>query len=324
MRRIRCTLCPKGCELAEGEIGDCRVRGSDGRRIRSLVYGRPCALHVDPVEKKPLFHFLPGTSILSVGMPGCNLHCKHCQNWRISQAGADAAGGEEVSPEEMVRLAERKGLSAVAYTYTEPLVAYEYVLDCCRAARAAGLRNALVTAAYVNPEPLRELCRHVDAANVDLKAFSDDFYREVCGGRLAPTLKAIETMKAAGVWVEITNLPIPGLNDSPDEIRRLCDWILDRLGAEVPLHFSRFFPQHESKGLSPTPPSTLRRAREIARSAGLRFVYLGNFPDEEGGTTRCSVCGAVCIERRGFGAVRCRLEGGRCPGCGAGLPGIWA
>ena len=323
MTKLRCTICPKGCELAPGETGDCRVRRNEGGEIRCTTYGHPCSLNIDPVEKKPLYHFLPGTPILSVATVGCNLHCAQCQNWQISQAGQPAASGRAVPPATVAELARVRGCPSVAYTYTEPLVSYEYTRDCCAEVAASGVRNVLVTAAYINPEPLRELCRHVDAANVDLKAFSDDFYRQTCGATLAPVLKALTVMKACGVFVEVTNLLIPTLNDSVDEIRQLCDWVAGNLGPGTPLHFSRFFPQYRLEHLPSTPEETLLNAREIAREAGLRFVYLGNLRSADGQDTHCPECGRLLIERSGYAARSHLADGGRCPSCGQAIPGVF-
>jgi pyruvate formate lyase activating enzyme len=321
--KTRCTICPKGCELAPGETGDCRVRQNIDGKIRCTTYGKPCSLNIDPVEKKPLYHFLPGSPILSIATAGCNLHCAQCQNWQISQSAQRPASGKTVFPEDIVAMAKSRDCPAIAYTYTEPLVSFEYTYDCCKAAAASNIQNVLVTAAYINPAPLRELCRYVDAANVDLKSFSDDFYRETCGARLAPVLKALTLMKESGVLLEITNLIIPTLNDSEEETKRLCGWVVENLGSETPLHFSRFFPQNKLKHLPPTPPDTLLRAREIALESGLHFVYLGNLQADIGQDTLCPTCGKILIERHGY-AIQNNLEpGGRCPGCATRIPGIF-
>ena len=320
--KARCTLCPKGCELLPGETGDCRVRQNVDGKIRCTTYGHPCSLNIDPVEKKPLYHFLPGSPILSVATPGCNLHCAQCQNWTISQSGQPATPGKTVLPEALAAMAQSRGCPAIAYTYTEPLVSFEYTLDSCKAAAASKVRNVLVTAAYINPDPLRELCAYVDAANVDLKSFSDDFYRKTCAARLAPVLKALVLMKECGVHLEITNLLIPTLNDSEEETRRLCGWVAENLGSGTPLHLSRFFPQNQLRHLPPTPPETLLRAREIAREAGLQFVYLGNLQADN--DTRCPTCGNPLVERRGYAIEDNLAPGGRCPDCATQIPGIFA
>ena len=321
--KTRCLICPKGCELAPGETGDCRVRKNIGGEIVCTTYALPCSVNIDPVEKKPLFHFLPGSPILSIATAGCNLHCKQCQNWQISQAEHFVPASDEVLPEDVVRLAGKQGCPAIAYTYTEPLVSYEYTYDCCEAAAEAGIKNVLVTAAYINPEPLRRICQHVDAANVDLKSFSDDFYRDVCDARLKPVLKALTIMKDCGVMLEVTNLIIPTLNDSEEETRQLCGWVVENLGPETPLHFSCFFPQNKLKHLPPTPPDTVLRAREIALEAGLQFVYVGNMQSAAGESTHCPVCGKLLIERHGYTLLQNRIEKGHCPACQTPIIGIW-
>ena len=318
---IRCVLCPKGCELAPGETGDCHVRRNVDGRIRCLTYSHPCSVNIDPVEKKPLYHFLPGSTILSIATAGCNLHCKQCQNWQISQTLH--TGTQPLYPEDVASLALERKCPAVAYTYTEPLVSYEYTSDCCRSVHEAGLKNVLVTAAFINPDPLRDICRYVDAANVDLKSFSDEFYRDICDARLKPVLKALKIMKASGVMLEITNLLIPTLNDSIDETRRLCDWIVENLGTETPLHFSRFFPQNQLQHLPPTPAETIRQARKIALNSGLQFVYVGNMADREGESTRCPACSKLIIERSGYQVSSLLGADGTCPNCREHIHGIW-
>jgi len=319
---IRCIICPKGCVLESGEVGDCRVRQNVDGVVRCMTYGQPCSMNIDPVEKKPLYHFLPGSPILSIGTPGCNLHCKQCQNWQISQEVHPSLIGE-VLPEEVADAAIERGCPAVAYTYTEPLVSYEYTRDCCKAAAEQGIKNVLVTAAFINPEPLHEICNYVDAANVDLKSFSDDFYRNVCDARVQPVLHALKVMKECGVMLEVTNLIIPTLNDSEEETRQLCDWVVENLGSETPLHFSRFFPQNELKNLPPTPEETLLRARQIATSAGLRFVYVGNMQNTESDTTWCPRCAQPLIARTGYHVLRNRIKNGCCPDCSTPIHGIW-
>lgn len=310
--------------LAPGERGECRVRVNLDGRLRSVTYGRPCAVHVDPIEKKPLFHFLPGSSILSLATVGCNLRCLNCQNWEISQGLPEEVPAHALAPAEVPALAARHQSPAVAYTYTEPLVFYEYTRDCCRAARSAGLRNVLVTAAYIQPAPLRALAPLVDAANVDIKAMSDTFYRDVCGATLAPVLAAIRVMLAAGVHLEITNLVIPTLNDSDEMLRALAVWVRDELGAETPLHFSRFHPQYRMTHLPPTPPATLVRARDLARAEGLKHVYVGNIEVEGGEETFCAGCGLSLIRRRQYSLAANVIANGACPRCGRAVKGVWS
>lgn len=320
--KVKCMICPKGCLLGLGEVGDCRVRQNVDGAIQCMTYGQPCSMNVDPIEKKPLYHFLPGSPIFSIGTPGCNLHCKPCQNWQISQSNRLPSLGT-FSPQEVVDGAVARDCSAIAYTYTEPLVSYEYTHDCCQTAHEKGIKNVLVTAAFINPDPLREICKYVDAANVDLKSFSDDFYRSVCGARLQPVLEALKVMKECGVMLEITNLMVPTLNDAEDETRQLCDWVVENLGAETPLHFSRFFPQNQLKNLPPTPEETLLQARQIAMRTGLEFVYIGNMQNLDAETTWCPGCYQPLIERAGYQILRNRIKNGRCSDCSTPIVGIW-
>jgi pyruvate formate lyase activating enzyme len=296
----------------------------DGRLV-AATYARPCAVHVDPMEKKPLFHFFPGASILSIGSAGCNLHCKNCQNADISQGNPEEIEAYALPPEKVPELAKRHGCGHVAYTYNEPLVNYEYVRDCCAAAHGAGLRNVLVTAGYINAKPLAALLSNVDAANVDIKGFSEAFYREVCGGALAPVLETTLRMLDAGVHVEVTNLVIPTLNDSDEMLDGLCAWIRERAGAEIPLHFSRFFPCFRMTHLPPTPLETLLRARERARAAGLKHVYVGNAEVPDGDDTFCAGCGGRVVERQRYVVKANRLTAdGACPECGKKVYGVWS
>lgn len=309
--------------MGQGEVGDCGVRGNVGGDVQALAYGQPCSVGVDPIEKKPLFHVRPGSPILSLATAGCNLHCAHCQNWQISQAKASDLMQDDLPPARVPVLAREHGASMVAYTYTEPVVSFEYTRDCCEAAKASHLLNVLVTAAYVNPEPLRELCECVDAANVDLKAFSDDFYREICNASLAPVLKAIKQMKEMGVFLELTNLLIPTLNDSESDIKKMTDWIVRELGEDTPLHVSGFFPQHRLRHLPATSEDGLLKARDIAKSSGLHFVYIGNLLTEDGETTFCPGCSRAVIERQRYTVVANHLKDGACPACGANVAGVW-
>ena len=253
---VECELCPRRCVLANYQRGDCRVRVNVDGTLYTLVYGKPCATHVDPIEKKPLFHFLPGTAVYSIATAGCNLHCKYCQNWEISQTAPEDAHNVDLEPARVVAEAGRTGCISVAYTYSDPIIFYEYTLEASRLGRRRGLKNVLVTAGYIEPTPLRELCKVSDAANVDLKSMSDDFYRDVCGGRLEPVLRSLKIMREEGIWLEVTNLIVPGLNDAPSAFTALARWVRDNLGAETPLHFSRFYPMYKLANLPPTPVAT--------------------------------------------------------------------
>ena len=273
---VECRLCPHHCRIGEGKTGRCRSRRNRGGRLLSEVYAKPCALAIDPVEKKPLYHFHPGTTCLSIACTGCNFSCLNCQNHDISQAAPSQVDHYDLTPDDVVGLCLQHKCPGIAYTYTEPLTYIEYVADTARKAHEKGLWNILVTAGYVSQEPLKELLPHIDAANVDLKSFSDDIYRKVSGGRLQPVLDTIVAMRDAGIWIELTNLVIPGINDDMEMIRRMCRWMADNGLADAPLHFSRFFPRYRMSDRQPTPLATLRQARQTALDEGIRHVYLGN------------------------------------------------
>ena len=320
-----CELCPHGCAIPDGAAGDCRVRVNVDGKLRATTYGRPSAVHVDPMEKKPLFHFLPGTPILSIATAGCNLHCQNCQNWQLSQRG-----GEEMEkiyrapPHKIVEAAADAECQSIAYTYSEPLVFFEYVEDTATLAHERGLRNVLVTAAYINRGPLRRLCRVIDATNTDLKAFDDRFYRDNCGATLRPVLDALVTFREQGVWVEITHLMIPTLNDDLVMLRRMARWIHDELGPTTPLHISRFHPQYKMRNLPPTPAETLTRARDEALDAGVQRVYVGNVAGHHGESTVCPVDGTMLVRRVRYRIIENNLVNGRCPTCHEAIPGVWA
>lgn len=320
---VQCDLCPKLCVVKPGESGDCRIRVNIDGRLCAVTYGFPSAAHVDPIEKKPLNHFLPGTRVFSIATVGCNLHCQNCQNWEISQQNPEDAEAFRLDPADVVKQAVLQKCVSVAYTYTDPSVYYEYTLDSSIAARDAGLRNVLVTAGYLNERPLRELCRFVDAATVDLKALSDRFYREICGATLAPVLNYLVVAKSMGVHVETSNLLIPTLNDKDEEVGALCRWIKENLGRETPLHFLRFFPQHKMRHLPPTPASSLKRAREIAAAAGLDYVYIGNLLEEDSASTRCPSCHRIVIRRVGHQVIENHLVEGNCIDCKRRIYGVW-
>ena len=274
--KVECQLCPHHCHIADGKTGICRSRRNCGGVLISEVYAKPCALAIDPVEKKPLYHFHSGTTCLSIACTGCNFRCLNCQNYDISQVSPEQVDYYKLNPEEVVTLCKKHHCPGIAYTYTEPLTYIEYIIDCARLAHEAGLWNILVTAGYVCKKPLADLLPYLDAANVDLKSFSDDIYLRVSGGHLQPVLDTILAMKDAGVWVEITNLIIPGVNDDMDMIRQMCRWLSDNGFANSPLHFSRFFPQYKMRNIPPTPLKTLTMAKSIAEGEGIKNVYLGN------------------------------------------------
>lgn len=321
---VRCDLCPRHCRVAPGQRGLCRVRENRGGQYFSLVYGNPCALHPDPIEKKPFFHVLPGTTAYSVATAGCNFHCKFCQNWEISQAAPEELFNHDVPPDALVQRARDAKARSVAYTYVEPTVFFEYMLDSARAARAAGFRNVCHSNGFIGAAPLQALVPVLDAANIDLKAFSEAFYRDYCQGALAPVLATLTALRRAGVHLEITNLVIPTLNDDPAHIRDMCLWVRRELGPETPLHFSRFYPLYKLKNLPPTPVTILEQARAAALTAGLEYVYIGNVPGHEGEHTYCPRCQRVLIERSGFMVRGVHVKDGKCGACGKPIPGIWA
>ena len=321
--KVQCELCPKNCVIEPGQSGECRVRINVDGVLRTVVYGFACAEHIDPVEKKPLFHFLPGTPIYSIATVGCNLHCRNCQNWEISQANPEESRAVSRPPEKIVELARQANCLSIAYTYSDPVVFYEYTYDTAKLAREKGLRNVLVTAAYINPEPWRRLLRFVDAVNIDLKGITDDFYRTVCSATLKPVQNALVIAKASGVHVEVTNLVIPTLNDKPEQLRELVRWVKANLGADTPLHFSRFFPRYKMRHLPPTSPQTLDTARQIALSEGLNYVYIGNIAAKQGQNTYCPGCKRLLIERTGYIIVQNKLKEGCCPDCGRQIYGAW-
>jgi pyruvate formate lyase activating enzyme len=322
--RIRCGLCRFRCLISSGDRGICGVRENREGTLVSLVYGRAVAEHADPVEKKPLFHVLPGSRTYSIATVGCNFHCHHCQNYGISQPhhGKVRIAGDDLPPETVVARALATGCRSISYTYTEPTIFYEYAFDTAVLAREAGLRNIFVTNGYITTEALSHIRPYLDAANIDLKGFSDRFYREVAHARLEEVLDCILDYKRQGIWIEITTLVIPGWNDSDEELHSLARFIATESGPETPWHVSGFFPTYRMTDHLPTPAVTLARAREIGVAAGLRYVYEGNGHHAGGEDTRCYACGELLISRRGFSIMDNRLHDGHCPACGTHLDGI--
>ena len=323
--RVQCDVCPRGCRLREGQRGFCFVRARENDEIVLTTYGRSSGFCVDPVEKKPLNHFLPGSSVLSFGTAGCNLGCRFCQNWDISKSREFDTLADAASPATIAAAAERLGCASVAFTYNDPVIFMEYAVDVADACHARGINAIAVTAGYMCAAPRAEFYAHMDAANVDLKGFTEAFYGGTCSGHLDPVLETLEYIRhETRVWLEITNLVIPGLNDAPDDIDRMTRWIADRLGADVPLHFTAFHPDYKLRDRPPTPPETLTRARAIARANGLQFVYTGNVHDAAGGSTSCPTCGALVIERDWYRLGRYRVtDDGRCASCGTRIAGVF-
>ncbi len=321
--KIQCLLCPRQCLVPDGRRGFCGVRENRGGKYYSLVYGNPCAVHVDPIEKKPFYHFLPASKSFSIATAGCNLRCKFCQNWEISQAKPEDTYNLDVPPEKIVAMAKKVGARSIAYTYVEPTIFFEYMIDTAKLAKREGVLNVYHSNGFINPEPLKELAKVLDAANIDLKGFTEEFYSSMSQGRLAPVLQTLRILKDLGIHLEITNLVIPTRNDDAERMRKMCNWIKTDLGAETPVHFSRFYPLYKLRNLPPTPVSTLEKSRQIALEAGLEYVYIGNVPGHEGERTYCPKCRKLLIGRQGYTIGAIHLNKGKCRFCGKAIPGIW-
>ena len=322
--RVECQLCPRGCQVADAERGGCGVRENRGGVYHTLVHGLACTVHLDPIEKKPFFHVLPGAQALSFATAGCNVECRFCQNWEISQFRPEQVAARWLPPDALARLARDNRVPLLSATYSEPAVFWEYVRDTAVAGRKVGVRSTVVSNGYIQEAPLKEVLPSLAAMKVDLKAFSERFYKDVVRGELKPVLKSLETIRASGTWLEIVVLLVPDLNDSEDEIRALARWVKANLGAEVPVHFTRFHPTYRMTNLPPTPLPTLERAWRAAREEGLAFPYMGNVPGHPGENTACPGCGKQLIRRVGFQVLENALSGGRCPQCRRAIPGVWA
>jgi pyruvate formate lyase activating enzyme len=323
-QRVRCFLCNHRCLIKEGARGICSVRENQGGTLVSLVYGKVIARHVDPIEKKPLFHFLPGTRSYSLATAGCNFKCLFCQNADISQMPGDRnqIWGEEMTPSTIVEEATGSQSSSLSYTYTEPTIFFELALDTARLAVKRGLKNIFVSNGYMTEECLKEISSDLHGANVDLKAFSDKFYKEQCGAKLEPVLRTLEMMKKMGVWVEVTTLLVPGLNDAAEELKGLAGFLYN-LDPDIPWHISRFHPSYRLMNIRPTPPETIQKARDIGYEAGLKYVYTGNLPGDEGEKTFCHQCKELLIDRFGFYVRKNAIKNNQCPKCKAQIPGVW-
>ncbi len=321
---VQCDLCPHRCTIAPGKTGLCRARRNDDGKLVSLVYGKPVTIHNDPIEKKPFNHVLPGSNAFSLACVGCNMTCRHCQNWQLSQAAPGDLPTQNFSPTDLVARAKSDGSKSIAFTYNEPTIWTEYVLDTTQAGRESGLPVVLVSNGFVNEPPQRELARALGAYKVDLKGFSEKFYADVCGAHLQPVLDGMVRIREEKCWLEIVTLLIPTLNDDPQELRQMVKWVHDNLGDDVPLHFTRFHPMYRLRNLPRTPVETLETARKIAQDAGLHFVYTGNVPGHPGANTYCPQCGELLIERYGFSPAIKALQDGKCAKCGRAIPGVWA
>ena len=319
---VQCHLCFHNCTIQDGRRGICGVRENRGGTLFSLVYGRAIFKAIDPIEKKPLFHFMPGSKIFSIATIGCNFKCLHCQNYDISQAGGGEIFGEDLPPERIVYLAKQTQCDSIAYTYTEPTIYFEYALDTAKLASLEGIKNVFVTNGYISPDALRAIKPYLDAANIDLKSLSDDFYKKICGARVQPVLDSIRLYRELGIWIEITTLVIPTYNDSAEELREIARFILE-LGPEVPWHISQYYPTYKLNDQPRTPVKTLLKARQIGRDMGLRYVYVGNVPAGEGENTYCYRCGNLLIGRMGFSLTEYHVENGKCASCGARTDGVF-
>ncbi len=320
--RVQCDLCPRDCKLHEGQRGLCYVRGCENGEIVLYSYGRSSGFCIDPIEKKPLNHFYPGSSVLSFGTAGCNLACKFCQNWDMSKSREMDTLADAASPQQLADTALELGCSSIAYTYNDPIIFLEYALDVAKACREKGVKNVAVTAGYIHEEPRRAFFAAMDAANVDLKAFTDDFYYKICGAHLKPVLETLEYIKhQTDCWLELTTLLIPGHNDSDEEIDRMTRWVVENLGPDVPMHFTAFHPDWKMMDVPPTPASTLTRARQIALTNGVHYAYTGNVRDRKGGSTWCPGCGQLLIERNAYDLGQWNLIEGCCANCGQKIAG---
>ncbi len=320
---VTCTTCPNFCVLSPGDRSVCRSKVNKNGRLYTLCYGNPCAVHMDPVEKKPLFHFKPGSRVFSLATTGCNFRCLNCQNWQISQSKPSEVRHQDMFPGEIIRAARNEGASCIAYTYSEPITFYEYMLDTAKKAKSEGMDNLLISNGFINQDPLLKLCPYIDGANINLKAFSEEIYRTLNGGNLEPVLRTLKTLFDQGVHLEMTNLVIPGYTEDEDMLKKMCNWILENVGPDNPLHLLRFIPRYKLDKVSPTPVSTLKKFRKIAMQEGVRYVYIGNTNYSPGLNTFCHGCGELILERKGYILGENNLDGNSCKSCGTKIPGVW-
>ena len=321
-KKVQCRLCPHECRVADLERGTCGVRENRGGTYYTLVHSTPCSAHVDPIEKKPLFHYYPTTQAFSIAAAGCNMVCKFCQNWEISQKRPEQVKSIDLPPDRVIWAAKQNNCKTVAHTYTEPVVFFEYMLDCAVVGKEKGVPNVMISNGYIREKPMRELCKYLGAVKIDLKAFTDKFYKEMCGGTLKPVLDTLTVLKDEGIWFEIVVLLIPTLNDSKEEIGQMTKWIVKELGPDVPVHFSRYYPTFMLKSIPPTPPETVLQARNIAMANGVKFAYVGNMLSEAE-STYCPKCGKVLIERLRYVCRPSGLKGNTCKYCGETIPGVF-
>jgi pyruvate formate lyase activating enzyme len=320
---IKCKLCPRKCEIEVGKAGSCRTNVNYNGKLYSIAYGNPCAIHIDPIEKKPFFHYMPGTLSYSIATAGCNLACLNCQNWEISQVSPEETRNYDLMPDAVVAEVIKAGCPSIAYTYTDPVAYYEYTLDTATLARQKGIKNLMVSAGYINPDPLHRLAKYLDAARIDLKSFSDEIYEMLNAGTLQPVLDSIKILRDEGVWVEIINLVIPTWTDDLDMIKQMCDWLVENQLNMYPLHFSRFQPQHKLLTLPETPVATLEKARQIALDAGIKYVYIGNVPGHMAENTYCPNCKKMIVERKGFTILQNHIANSSCSYCQEKIDGVW-
>lgn len=323
-KRVKCKLCPRECVVDDRERGYCGVRENWDGVYYTLVYGNPCTYHIDPIEKKPLFHFLPGTTAFSLATVGCNVDCQFCQNWQISQIRPEHADNFDLPPRKVAQLTKESGAPTIAYTYTEPVVFAEYMYDSTVEGNKLGLKSVMISNGYIQETPMRELAEVLSAVKIDLKAFSEKYYREIVSGELKPVLDTLVLLRKLNIWTEIVYLVLPTLNDSDQELRNLVKWMKTDLGSDIPIHFTRFHPQYKMQNLPPTPVKTLERAREIALSEGIHYVYVGNVPGHSGEHTYCPDCQKILIQRKGFWILENRIKKGKCPDCNKVIPGVWS
>jgi pyruvate formate lyase activating enzyme len=322
-KTVKCTLCPHECILNIGKFGICKTRQNIDGQLVSYAFANPVAINIDPVEKKPLHHFLPGTKTFSIATAGCNLRCKHCQNASISQVTPLDTDNYNLPPDKVVEMAIEHGCKSISYTYTDPVVFYEYTIETAKIAKQKGLKNIIVSAGYINPEPLKELIQYIDAANIDLKSFNELNYKKINGASLQPVLNTLKILKQQGVWLEITNLLIPTINDDEETIDNMCNWLISNGFEDTPLHFSKFYPTYKMLDILPTPIDTIRKAISIAQKNGIKYIISGNFYGDKYENTFCPNCGKIIIERKGYNIGKIKITNNKCNFCGEKIPGVW-